>query len=328
MLPPPPITGAPASIAAFIGRARRGPLHRPVAVASFAEFTRNFGVIDRRWPMAQAVRDFFAHGGTRARIVRRTRDHLRAIDALPAAFNLLCLIPDRIDGDLPPSVWQAALRACVDRGALLIVDPPAPRDLGFFEPAQTQNAAAYVPRPEGRLASGMVAGIIARTAVWKAPAGIEAVIDAKVPPLSDDGIEALTAAGINPLRELPDGRSVIWGARTLSPDVRYVALRRTLLYIEQSIRNGLAWTAFERNDEPLWARVRLSVENFLTTLWRDGAFAARRAEDAFFVRCDASTMTQDDIDSGRLNVEIGIAPLRPAEFVVVRIGTFARRPDP
>ncbi len=96
-------------------------------------------------------------------------------------------------------------------------------------------------------------------------------------------------------------------------------VRRLFLYIEQSIDEGTQWAVFEPNDEDLWARVRQSAENFLTTVWRDGGLQGSTADEAFYVKCGEETMTQDDIDNGRLIVEIGVAPVKPAEFVVFRI---------
>jgi phage tail sheath protein FI len=107
------------------------------------------------------------------------------------------------------------------------------------------------------------------------------------------------------------------------PEWQYVSIRRLAAYIEQSLDHGLQWVVFEPNDEQLWVRVREQVEDFLTTLWREGRLVGTKAEDAFFVRCDRTTMTQDDIDNGRLVVLIGIAPLKPAEFVIFRIGQWA-----
>jgi phage tail sheath protein FI len=114
----------------------------------------------------------------------------------------------------------------------------------------------------------------------------------------------------------------VWGARTLSsdPEWKYVNVRRLALFIERSISEGLQWAAFEPNTETLWNIVRTSVEVFMRRLFQQGAFEATREDDAYFVRCDRTTMTQDDIDNGRLIVVIGFAPARPAEFVVVRVG--------
>jgi phage tail sheath protein FI len=139
---------------------------------------------------------------------------------------------------------------------------------------------------------------------------------------------------LNTLREFPGQGVVIWGARTLAgqdgqaPEWKYLNVRRLLLFIERSIDEGIRWAAFEPNAEPLWAKLRQTIGNFLTVLWRDGAFPGTRQEDAFFVKVDRSTMTQNDIDDGILNVLVGVAPVRAAEFVILRFGQRAVQPDP
>jgi phage tail sheath protein FI len=134
--------------------------------------------------------------------------------------------------------------------------------------------------------------------------------------------ELLNRDGINALRFFLGRGNLVWGARTLSrdPEWKYVNIRRYLIYLERSIYEGTQWAVFEPNDEPLWAQVRQNIENFLTRAWRDGALQGIKPEEAFFVTCDRSTMTQDDIDRGRLVCLIGVAPLKPAEFVIFRIG--------
>jgi phage tail sheath protein FI len=114
----------------------------------------------------------------------------------------------------------------------------------------------------------------------------------------------------------------VYGARTLSSDDswRYVSVRRLLMFVEESLGEGLQWVVFEPNDEHLWARVIQSVSSFLTRVWHDGALLGAKVEEAFFVRCDGSTMTEDDFTNGRLVLEVGLAPTRPAEFVIIRVG--------
>jgi phage tail sheath protein FI len=113
----------------------------------------------------------------------------------------------------------------------------------------------------------------------------------------------------------------VWGARTMSSDGqwRYINVRRLFIFVEESIDKGTQWVVFEPNDEPTWSAVRRSITAFLTTVWRNGALMGATADEAFFVKCDRTTMTQDDIDNGRLICLIGIAPVRPAEFVIFRI---------
>lgn len=136
---------------------------------------------------------------------------------------------------------------------------------------------------------------------------------------------------INVIRDFrPNNRAIrVYGARVITsdPDWKYVNVRRLLILIEKSIDLGLQWVVFEPNAEPLWARVKRSVSQFLTTVWRNGALEGTDRKEAFFVKCDRSTMTQADIDNGRLIIEVGVAPVKPAEFVIVRIGLFTAHAD-
>ena len=129
--------------------------------------------------------------------------------------------------------------------------------------------------------------------------------------------------GVNVIRDFrSSGKGVrVWGARTTAADAewKYINVRRLFIFIEQSIERGLEWTVFEHNAEATWMAVRTLIGNFLTTVWRTGALAGAKAEEAFFITCDRTTMTQDDIDNGRLVCEVGVAPLKPAEFVVIRL---------
>jgi phage tail sheath protein FI len=173
---------------------------------------------------------------------------------------------------------------------------------------------------------GHIAGIYARTdaeqGVHKAPANapVRGAVGLEVPVTKADQ-DMLNPKGVNAIRSFP-GRGIrVWGARTTSadPEWKYVNVRRLFLYIEESIQEGTQWAVFESNNEQLWARVRQSVRNFLTTVWREGGLMGSSPDEAFYVKADRTTMTQDDIDKGRLIVEIGIAPVKPAEFVVFRI---------
>jgi hypothetical protein len=114
----------------------------------------------------------------------------------------------------------------------------------------------------------------------------------------------------------------VYGGRVITGDSdwKYVNVRRLMIFIEASIDRGLQWVVFEPNSEPLWARVRRAISNFLTLVWRNGALEGTKVEEAYFVKCDRTTMTQTDIDQGRLIVVVGVAPVKPAEFVIVRIG--------
>ncbi len=176
--------------------------------------------------------------------------------------------------------------------------------------------------------SGMMAGVYARTdsrrGVFKAPAGTEAnladALDLNAK-LGDVDQDFLNPIGCDVIRSFPASGIVSWGARTLSPDAawRYISVRRMAIFLRVSIYNGIQWAVFEPNDEPLWSSLRLSIGAFMLTQFRAGAFQGSSPADAFFVKCDKTTTTQQDIDNGVVNILVGFAPLKPAEFVVVKL---------
>lgn len=174
--------------------------------------------------------------------------------------------------------------------------------------------------------SGYIAGIYARSdterGVHKAPANeiIRGALDVKLPITNGDQ-EILNPLGINCIRTFPGRGILVWGARTLYSNTlwKYVNVRRLFLFIEESVEEGTQWVVFEPNDEKLWARVKQTIRQFLTKVWKDGALMGTTPDEAFFIVCDRTVMTQDDIDNGRLIVEIGVAPVKPAEFVIFRI---------
>lgn len=268
-------------------------------------------------------------------------------------FNLLCIPPpepQNTPDSLYTDVYATALDYCKDRRAMLIVDPPSnwkskddpPKGIDGLG-LQSENAAIYFPRikapdplSEGSLKSfppcGVVAGVMSKTdsqrGVWKAPAGIETslvgVPDLEVI-LTDDDNGKLNPLGINCLRILPPAGRVVWGARTMRGDDRladqwkYVSVRRTALFIEESLYRGTHWVVFEPNDEPLWSQIRLNVGAFMHDLFRQGAFQGTSPKEAYLVKCDKETTTQSDIDRGIVNILVGFAPLKPAEFVIIKI---------
>ena len=184
--------------------------------------------------------------------------------------------------------------------------------------------------------SGAIAGIIARTdtqrGVWKAAAGLSATIagvsELSVP-LTDLENGVLNPLGVNCLRAMPSVGPVVWGARTLqgadilSSDWKYAPVRRLALYIEESLYRAMRWAVFEPNDEPLWAQLRLSIGGFMNDLFRQGAFQGKTPREAYLVKCDKETTTQNDIDLGIVNILVAFAPLKPAEFVVLQIQQLA-----
>ncbi len=273
-------------------------------------------------------------------------------------FNLLAIPPCTGGADLPTQLVGLAASYAESRRAFLILDAPAawntpnaavtglaasPDQLG----TRSSYAAAYWPRlvqPDpfrgGLLSSfstvGAVAGVMARTdserGVWKAPAGLDATLKA-VPDLSyrltdaENGL--LNPLGLNALRvKAPVGR-IVYGARTLAGDDRlgseykYIPVRRLALFIEESLYRGTQWAVFEPNDEPLWSQIRLNLGAFMNDLFRKGAFQGKTPRDAYFVKCDRETTTQNDINLGIVNIVVGFAPLKPAEFVVISLRQIA-----
>jgi phage tail sheath protein FI len=273
-------------------------------------------------------------------------------------FNLLC-IPAYSESDKDRKVtYSAALKFCNDRRAILLVDPPAGELDSWDSTAKVlENISAYIdrdkngaiffprivapdPLEEYRLNKfdpcGVVAGVIARTdaqrGVWKAPAGIEAVLSG-VPDLAvrltNEENGELNPKGVNCLRIFPDVGRVIWGSRTLrgadslADQWKYLSVRRTALYIEETLFRGTQWVVFEPNDERLWSQIRLNVGAFMHSLFVKGAFQGADPKKAYMVKCDSETTTQTDIDAGIVNVLVGFAPLKPAEFVVLKIQQLA-----
>jgi Bacteriophage tail sheath protein len=264
------------------------------------------------------------------------------------SFNLIC-VPGLTDA--AAIVMLQAL--ATTRRAFLIADCEETATVasvsafaGTIDGVNAANSALYFPwvmaqdplqgnTPRAFPPSGAVAGIYARIdakrAVWKAPAGEDAALS-DVTGLSvlidDASASSLDKLGVDCLRQFPTTGVVPWGARTLAgneaqaSEWKYVNVRRLMLFIEQSIDAGTKWVAFEPNGEPLWAKLRVSIETFMQGLFNDGAFQGVTPSDAFFVTCDATTTTQADIDNGVVNIVIGFAPLYPAEFVIIKISQF------
>ncbi len=287
---------------------------------------------------------------------RGDRTQKRGVFALEDAdlFNLLCIPPYsfQTNGDVEDAVWAAAADYAKDRRAMLIVDPPRGwrrvenvtsglQAISNAVSANRKNAAIFFPRlrkpnpirdnqQDDFAPCGAVAGVIARTdaqrGVWKAPAGLEAGL-VGVPslsvPLTDDENGQLNPLGVNCLRLRPAAGHVVWGARTLdgndqlASDWKYLPVRRTALFIEESLYRGTQWAVFEPNDEPLWAELRLNIGAFMQNLFRQGAFQGQTPKEAYFVKCDSETTTQNDINLGIVNIVVGFAALKPAEFIYI-----------
>lgn len=316
---------------------------------------------------------------------------LYALEKTPA-FNILCIPPDLEDEDTAPLVYQTAAQYCGSRHAMLIIDPPArwlelanAGQIGEIDPASDlaagfhldryknswigRNAAVYFPpllaadplrNGEVRVFpnSGYVAGVWARTdvqvGVWKAPAGLDAVLNGGVGPamtLSDADNALLVPMGINALRTFPLAGAVVWGARTVAgaappvigpqeaawrgveptgpnppdDDFKYIPVRRLTLHMINWTQQNTRWAVFEPNDAALLGRLRVQISTWLNGLWTQGALFGARADEAYVVHCDASTTTLEDIEAGRVNVQIAFAAVRPAEFLVLDLQVAAAK---
>jgi phage tail sheath protein FI len=353
------ISGVPTSRTAFIGTAVAGTVNQPVHAGSFAEFELQFGGVTAGRELACAVMQFFLNGGMDAWAVRvpdsaTDADWLGGLAALDPVdpVNLLVL-----PGVAAPAVVQAAVAYCEKRRAFLILDPPidakTPDQIlqraGSGAMPESKNAAVYfpwigIPDPQGgalpRLSapSGSIAGLFARTdserGVWKAPAGLEADLRGVMGldyALTDAENGVLNPQGINCLRTFAATGPVAWGARTLAgadalaSEWKYIPVRRLALFIEESLYQGTKWVVFEPNDEPLWAQIRQTVGAFMQEQFRRGAFQGSTPKDAYFVKCDKETTTQDDINLGIVNILVGFAPLKAGEFVVFQIQQMAEQ---
>jgi phage tail sheath protein FI len=342
-----PIVGVETSTTGFVGEVGSAERCAAVQVRSVAEFERAFRRVESGFELGATVAQFFANGGNDAWVVGLPNgvplseglDRFDPVDTL----SLLCL-----PGETDVEVLRAAIEYAECRRAFMLVDPPG-TDIAatialteslalsgsangavYFPPLQVDDPAGVL---SARSPSGAVAGMYARVdrsrGVWKAPAGEEAVLHGAVAPaldLSDDEMSRLTSAAVNAIRSFPAEGVKVWGARTIQGADqidsvwKYVPVRRLAIFVEHSIDRGTQWAVFEPNDESTWAKVRGQCAMFLHGLFREGALQGRRTDEAYFVRCGSDTMTQNDIDDGRLNLVIGIAPLKPAEFVIFRIG--------
>lgn len=270
-------------------------------------------------------------------------------------FNILC-----VPGETTPTVISSLEKYCREHRAFLIVDSAQSATAsnqsgpnGSITGDNSINAAFYFPwvlapdalqenRPSEFPPCGFVAGIYARTdasrGVWKAPAGTDAsltgVIGVKQEKnLTDAQNGVLNKQAVDCIRTFPVYGTIVWGARTLQgndergSEWKYIPVRRTALFIEETLFRALKWVVFEPNDEPLWAQIRLNVGAFMHNLFRQGAFQGATPKDAYFVKCDKETTTQNDINLGIVNIVVGFAPLKPAEFVIIKIQQMAGQID-
>jgi phage tail sheath protein FI len=349
-----PIAGVGTSVAALIGQVHTvadAKVGVPVLVTNWTAYVDSFGGYDKPKPLPYAVRGFFENGGTQAFIVPlKAPPDLEAVEAATSALSrlgevsLVCL-----PGVEDAALQQEILRHCeelTDRFAIL--DGTADLSLQHDGKLKTQRGlldsdlgygALYwpwitIPDPESSTGdridvgpSGHVAGVMARSddtvGVHKAPANevVKGAIGLSYV-LNEAEQADLNSANINALRQFPGRPPMVWGARTLTTDTnwRYVNVRRLVSYIEDSLRQGLRWAVFEPNNTTLWKGLERSITDFLTRIWQAGGLFGSTASEAFYIKIDEELNPPAVRALGEVFVEIGIAPTRPAEYVVLRLG--------
>ncbi len=343
-----PISRVPTEQAGFVGMAAQGPLDEAVLLDSYAEFVAVFGASTAGLAnpyLAPSVAGFFANGGVRCAVVRvdgADDPTLIGFDGGPGSRTGLQALLDvdevstvAIPGAASPAVQAAMIAHCESAGdRIAILDPAAPTDSINDILAQRALlgsdqgfAALYFPwieaSPTGTTLtlppSGFVAGAFSATEANDSPIGVIATATGVTYPVTTPEQEQLNPLGINAIRNLSGIR--IWGARTLAtdPEWKYVAVRRMGLCIEESIVEGTAWCLNEPNEPATWFAVESELEVFLHSLFLSGWFQGVTGDDAYFARCDFSTMTELDIAEGRTVMQVGFAPLLPAEFLVLQI---------
>lgn len=353
-----PIEGVGTSTAAFVGETQKGPVDRAGVITHYSEYQATYGDSLKTSCLAECVQQFFDNGGTRLYVVRvmpqtgaalSEQDYQKALLLLDAIVDINIIA---VPGVGSPSMVSYAANYCEKRGnCFFIGDMDASYDTvarakEFMDCLTTasSHAAVYFPWLVVKDAhgaqktippSGSVAGIYARTdttrGVWKSPAGPQATVNGAVSlsvNVTQQEQDGLNPLGVNVIRDFPDKGILVWGGRTLAtkvwPEFRYVPVRRTAIYTKQSIVNGIQWAVFEPNDASLWSRLEENISRFMHTLFRAGALVGQTQEEAYYVRCGLNeTMTQTDILNGVVIIEVGFAPLRPAEFVIVKIQQIA-----
>jgi phage tail sheath protein FI len=356
-----PIAGAPTGIAAFVGWATQGPTDQAILLRSWSDFETQFGGFDPRFYLGYAVSHFFANGGQQGYVVRVASDGggitatsaavmtgVHLLDTVPN-FNLLAL-----PGETDPGMIAELQAYCAGRRTFLIVDSAPGSTFATLQNgpdslmtgANAINAAFYFPWLNALDAqqnitrpfppSGFVAGLYAATdssrGVWRSPAGLRANLTGQSGPvlgLTDPQIGVLSSHAVNCIRHIAQFGDVVWGDRTLAgsdqaaSDWKYVSVRRLALYIESSLYDGTRWAVFEPNNAQLWAQLHSSVGAFMQTLFVQGAFQGTTPPQAYFVKCDASNNPQASIDQGVVNILVGFAPVKPAEFILIQIQQMA-----
>jgi len=332
-----PIEGVSTTVAAFVGFAESGAFEA-TPISSFVEYTESFGGFAGNGYLPYAVQSFFQNGGVRCYVLNLAANvsdatvALAPLDALSDVSLVCCPDEHAVSGMAAALIAHSERMRC----RIAVLGSPLGSDLSDAPEVQSSYAAYYAPwvmvadscgaakavHPGGHIVGAMVNNDVQR-GVSKAPANlpIEGIIGLERQ-ITEEQQAVLNPRGVNVLRSFPGRGNVIWGARTTStdPEWKYVNIRRYLMYLEKSIEQGTQWVVFEPNGEQLWANVKQTIDNFLLNEWQSGALQGSKPEDAYFVRCDRTTMAQNDIDNGRLVCVVGVAPIYPAEFVIFRIG--------
>ena len=348
-----PIEAVGTSTAGFIGESKKGPQNEAVLVTNWGQYTRAFGEFKDSPFLAHAVYGFFNNGGGRCFVLncasgegKATAANYMGEDKGPGQRTGLKAF-EEIDeialvcapGQDDPAIQDAVLSHCENMNRFAILDSPKdikggidkvpkPRDsqygayyfpwISVYDPAKNDNV--FMPP------SGHMTGIYARTdgvrGVHKAPANevVRGALDLRYQ-ITKGEQDLLNPKGINCIRYFKDRGIRVWGARTISsdPSWRYLNVRRLFIMVEESIKIGTQWVVFEPNDHNLWKRVTRDVTAFMLRIYKSGALFGETPEEAFYVKCDAETNPPEQVDAGQLVVEIGMAPVKPAEFVIFRI---------
>lgn len=348
---PPWIPELPFGVAGYIGETEKGIFDTPTRVRSFLEFEELFGTstagLDNPY-LAPSVAAFFQEGGGEAWIVRTvdaSDGALVGVDGgVPGARTGLAALRDVdevsavvIPGATSTFVQSRMIAHCRTMGDRIAILDGVPG--GEVNAIRTQRAALgapegfaalytpwidtfYLGQPVTLPPSGFLAGVFAKTTPNRSPVDVLGSAAGLVQEYSTQDVDILVPENINPIRSFPGQGIRVWGARTLAPlgdEMIYIAVRRLLFYLEESIEEGTVDALERPNDQTLWVELRARVENYLTVRWRDGWLQGPSPDDAFFVRCDLSTMSPLDLSEGRTILQVGVAAVRPAEFQIFEV---------
>jgi len=353
-----PMESTGSSTAAFLGECSQGREHQAIYIASWTQFEKEFGGFAESPYLAHAVYGFFANGGSTCYVcnlgspaVERTEEDLIAEligeDKGPGRRKGLHALKDKEDialvaaPGLSSKEAHAAIKShCDSMGdRFAILDSPEELETGLdemYRPSASENAAYYFPWVEVfdpskksntyQPPSGYVAGLMARIdgerGIHKAPANenLRGVTGLKYT-LTRTEQSSLNPRGINLIRDFGDGGIKVYGARTISddPEWKYVNVRRLFLNVRETIEKGTEWAVFEPNNPTLWGNLKRNIAAYLKTMFQNGSLAGTTPDEAFYVVCDSRNNPQEFIDQGIVNIDIGIAPLKPAEFIKINI---------